>query len=197
MKKKSQGEIFGIALLFVVIIIGVIIYGQFQAVKPDRNLDVKKEAEYLILAQSTLNSIKKISTGCQIDSSTDSLEALVSYCMDNSRTQTTNPKIQCGSEEKDSCSYSIEIINKTLFNLFGNNSPIIGNIPFSVTISTPFYQHRILNGTYENLDQIKFRGEILTLENYLQNGFRRVSSGREIIPTQKRAVELILNLYYI
>lgn len=194
--KKSQGEIFGIALLFVIIILGIVIYGQYQASNPQRTVDAQKEGEYKLLAQSTLNSLKKMSTGCQIDSGTDSLEALITYCMDYSRTQSTDQIITCSGVEKNSCSYAIEILNASLNSLFGNQSSVMGNIPFSLEISTPEYNHKVFNGTYSNLDSFKLRDQDVSLDNYFRLGYKRVSSGKEVIPTQKRAVEMILSLYY-
>lgn len=196
--KKSQGEIFGIALLFVIIIIGVLIYGQIQANKPQREVDVKKEAEYSLLAQSTLNSLKKISTGCQVERGDDSLEALITYCMDFSSNQDDNPQIICNNdEEKLSCSYAIQIINNSLQNIFHNQTPVIGHIPFSIDIFSPDYGHTVLNGTPNNMNSFISSGnQELNLSNYIQSNYKRVSSGRESIPTQKRAVEIILSLYY-
>jgi len=42
-EKRGQGEIFGIALFFVIIIIGIIIYGRFAALNNLREDNVQKE----------------------------------------------------------------------------------------------------------------------------------------------------------
>ena len=184
--RKSQGEIFGIALMFVVIIIGILVYGKIQSLNPDNSLSDLDENKYKVLAEGTLNSVLKMSTGCYIEKGDDELIDLVNFCVENSRDYNSDPTIDCSGEIKNSCLYVNELINKTMFGFL--NTSVLGPIPFKLLVSLPSDPNNLLNKNYSNFGQYKFRGKTLIEKldvgtdrtkfiSYRKAGFNRAPSG--------------------
>ncbi len=200
--KKSQGEIFGIALMFVVIIIGILVYGKIKALNPDNSINEKTEGKYKILAEGTLNSILKMSTSCPIQRNQDRVLDLIDYCITNSYKNNPDPKVICydenGIEKKmNSCSYVIEIFNSTLQTIFEKEN--LGEIPFKLSISLVSDKDSILNTNLTNFGNVTFRNKIINesgSNSYRKLGFKRAPSGLRTWATAKRNIDFELYLYY-
>lgn len=196
MKKKSlaQGEIFGIALVFVILIVGILIYSQIQAFQPDLEETTRQDSRYSILADDTVDSLRQISTGCQIERTRDSLELLLRYCYEQSAAVSSDPGIRCNDNYKKSCSYAKQLINDSLHKYYHNQTEksIIGPIPFYFRITSPTFEHEIIHnltltnfGSFENLDENTFR----------RSGYRRISAGPQIVTAGSRSMEIEFYLF--
>jgi hypothetical protein len=199
-KSKSQGEIFGVALLFVIIIIGFIVFTQIKATKDFDNHDPKQEGKYEILAKGTLNTILKTSTGCYVERHSDSIKDLINYCLENDNYYADiDPEIQCGSETYNACEHAITLINYTLRNLYNDSdSPVsLGNIPYKMHMDLPSNQNTYLsNKTFTNLCDFEYKGNQICEEDLSKYGYKRVPSGLISFPTSDRNIKFELFLYY-
>lgn len=195
--KKSQGEIFGIALMFVVIVIGILVYGKIKALHPDNSIDEKTLGKYKILAEGTLNSIIKLSTSCPIQRDQDKVLDLIDYCVENSYPSNPDPDVTCGEVEKPSCSYVKEIFNDSLNTIFNNSN--LGNIPYKLIVNLDADPTSILNFNLTNFGNVTFRGKVINetgKNSYLSMGFKRAPSGLRTWATAKRNIDFQLYLYY-
>jgi hypothetical protein len=192
--KKSQGEIFGIALLFVVIIVGILVYSQYQALMPDRDEDVDRGEKYKLLAESSMDSVLSMSTGCYVDRGQDQLRELVNYCLEYSFVG-EDSSFTCASGQVMACEHSKEVINTTLKTLF--NSSEIGPFPYFLIVRTPDNKNSLLhNTTMTNFGSYRFQGDLVGAENYTQYGFKRAPSGLKTWATAQGLVEMELYFYY-
>lgn len=206
--KKGQGEIFGIALLFVVLIVGIMIYGQFRALNPSLEDQLEVETRSKILAETTIDAIKKVNTGCEVERNRDSLEDLLRYCIENSPVPSVDPEIQCVDSSgspmtRNSCSYAMEIFKNTLRILFtGDTSssvePLIGLIPYSVSFDNSPFEHEKIHTSDSNppLDNLEEVETGMTFDNYQSYGYKAVSGGFHQITAGRRSIEIEFNLYY-
>lgn len=196
MKKRSQGEIFGLALMFVVIIIGIIVYGKISALSDLENEDLQVEGEYKILSEGSLNTILKVSTGCYVERDKDSVKDLINFCLENEYAG-EDPYISCENNyEYKACEKVNIILNETLFKLF-NSSDGVGNIPFKLTMDVPANSETLLsNKTFTNFGQFNYKNKILTEDNRRKYAFKRAPSGLISWSTAQRAIEFELYLYY-
>lgn len=202
--KKSQGEIFGIALLFVIIIIAIIIYGQIKASNPDESIDLIYKGKYGILAETTLDTLLKTSTGCVVERNRDRIIDLVSYCQENSFFADADPQIYCegnyfGADgDYPSCSTVINILNETLDNLFNSSDSALGHIVYNLTISVPSSPDSILGSvSLDNFNSISITGGgNLNSKNYYRYGFKKAPSGLRSLPTANRNVDFELYLFF-
>jgi len=194
-KKKSQGEIFGIALLFVVIIIGFIVYSQ---IRTSDNSNPEIEFKTKLLASSTLSSLLKVSTGCYIERSDDSLQTLISQCIyDTTFRGDIEPEYRCKDGIKKICDYSKQIINETLTNLFNNSNLKLGPIPYSLTsFIEKTSRAEFGNLEFTNFGSLNISNRIITKLNYKKFKYNRVSSGPIIWNTLAGDIEFELFLYY-
>lgn len=197
---KTQGEIFGIALLFVVIIIGFLVYARFQALNPNGVSSITK-AKYEILSQSTLNTLIKIGTGCYTQSQKDSVEALIEYSLRQSFSLGGDPLIACSNgKSPESGKYAIKILNNSLFSLFNSSNSVLGPIPFLLQIRTKDSQNIYHSINLTNFGQFGFNYKIINETNYLYYGFNRAPSGLRTIPiansNENQNVNFILFLYF-
>lgn len=195
--KKTQGEIFGIALLFVIIIVGVIIYGQIKTLSPiNENEKAQKEEKYKVLAAGTLDSILSMSTGCEVERGKDSVVDLIKFCEYTYYGE--DPKITCNDGGTyAACAKTIEILNTTLYGLYNNSEGKgIGQMPFKLEIYTTNNPDSKLNVNLTNFDNIKYKSVTLTQNNYSKNGFNKAPSGLRTVPTAKRNVNFELALYF-
>ena len=211
MKKnqRSQGEIFGIALFFVIIIIGIIIFGQVKALDQENEKDIITENKFKVISEGALNSILKLSTGCYVERGKDSVQDLINYCLENSFSGTDTP-IECfkGSEivTYNSCEQSIKLLDNSLEGLFnpGEGEEGIGKIPYDLYVNIEKNPNSLLNyeviledhGPITNFGDFQYRQSVLTESNYRKAGFKRVSSGLKTWPTAQGNIILELNLYY-
>lgn len=194
--KKSQGEIFGVALLFVIIIVGFLIYVQISALDPQRDEDLQAQGEYEILAEGSLNSIIDMSTGCYIERGRDSVRDLMSYCVEYSFSG-SDPIFTCESPVGtiQSCTKSKEILNETLFEIF--NTTVLGPIPYELRISIPDNDRSQFHDvTITNFGNFSDRSGVVTFDNYLSKGYRRAPSGLKTWSTSSGDLRVELYLYY-
>ena len=195
MKKRSQGEIFGLALMFVVIIIGIIVYAKIKAINGLDEENIKVEGEYKILAEGTLNTVLKVSTDCYVERNKDSLKDLINFCLANEYSG-MDAQITCDGDTKDSCGYAKKILNDTMYKLF-NSSEGIGNIPFELKMDIPANNETLLsNITFTNFGDFKYKGQIINNSNRKKFRYKRAPSGLISWPTAQRAIEFELYLYY-
>ena len=202
--KKSQGEIFGIALLFVIIIIGILVYGKIEALHPHNDANIQQENKYKVLAEGTLGSILKMSTGCDVERNRDEIVDLIDYCIENSREAYSDPSIKCENGSiVNSCSYALKLINESLFGFL--NTSVLGPIPFKMSINLDSDRKSILNTNFTNFGQFKYGNKILVETNptndknkisYLDAGYNRAPSGIRAWATAKRNINFELFLYY-
>lgn len=194
-KKKSQGEIFGIALMFVIIIIGIIVYAQIKKLNPDNAGDELQEGKYKILSEGTLNTVVKLSTGCYVERGKDTVQDLINYCLENSFSG-NNPRFRCSpTNQVYACDESIDILNDTISELFNNK---LGGIPYLLLIDTPANPtSRLHNKTITNFGSIQTPdGNIITEDNYRRLGYKRAPSGLKTWSTAQRNINFELYLYY-
>lgn len=195
MKKRSQGEIFGLALMFVVIIIGIIVYGQIKSVSNLESEDPQVEGEYKILAEGSLNTILEVSTGCYVERNKDAVKDLVNYCLENEYAG-VDPGITCDSGNVYACSEVIRILNNTMFTLF-NSSEGIGIIPFELYMDVPANNNTLLsNYKFTNFGSFEYKGKIVNESNRRRFAYKRAPSGLISWSTSQRAIDFELYLYY-
>ncbi len=196
-KKKSQGEIFGVALFFILIVMGILIYSKFATNVDDSQLNEKQKI-YEILATNGIISIMKSSTGCFVERGQDSVEKLIDYCLEETFFSGNKAIIKCSDNiERDACIHSKEIINNSLNSLFNTEVHGLGPIPFYLTIqvpkktNSPFYDINITN-----FGEIKYKNLTITLNNYRQNSFFKANSGPYPWISPQGEIEVELYLYY-
>lgn len=195
---RSQGEIFGIALMFVLIILGIIVYGQISSLSPDRDEESAEGLKYTLLAQTALDTIREMSTGCYVERNKDSVSDLIDYCISNSFGD-TDPVIECDHGEEMACEYSARIIDSTLSKLFVNTADsdaVIGEIPYTFSIELD-YDGASLNGLILTEEGSKTEEENEVRKNELRKDrYQRASSGIYVWESSYREVFVDLNLYY-
>lgn len=197
--RKAQGEIFGIALFFVVIIVGIIIYANISALQPDVEEDSFKSKQYEILSSDSLNALKKVSTGCEVERDKSSLEDVIRYCFDYARNKQDDPSIMCDSGEERACAYSFELLNDSLHSLFNANSSkaLVASIPFSLELDNSGFEHEVWhNRTITNVDDFGLSLDRSNSSFYLKKRYQRKNAGFDVITTGRRNVELTFDVYY-
>lgn len=198
-KKLSQGEIFGLALVFVLIVLGIIIYAQYKALNPSTEKDIILENKYKIISESTLNSILKLSTGCYVERGRDTVKDLVNYCLEGSFSG-SDPLIFCDSYGTDvpACQTALSALNQSLFIMFTQGG--VGEIPYYLIVDVPRESTSLLSvnshDNFSNFGTISLNGDIVDIDNYRNLGFKRVSSGLKTWPTAQGNVEFELQLFY-
>ncbi len=203
--KKSQGEIFGVALLFVVIIVAIIIFGQIKIFSPqDMGEKSQKSEKYQEVAAGTLDSILSMSSGCEVERGKDTIYDLIEFCENNY--DTTDPVISCVDESTEfgACEKTIKVLNNTLFTLFNNTNKDkgVGQMPFKLIISTDdtsLVQKKLV-GNLTNFGTFKYKingnVETITELNYAKLGYNRAPSGLSTKNTAKRNINIELWLYF-
>lgn len=198
-RKLSQGEIFGVALLFVVIIIGFLVYVKIKSVSGFENENLKQEGQYKILAEGTLNTLMKGSTGCFVEHNRDSLKDVINFCLENDVYPSYDPEIECDDGFHDACAYAIQLINESLFYLYNNteSSKGLANVPFEMHMDLPSNQNTFLsNKTFTNFDHFMYRNVVINESNRMRYGYKRAPSGLISWSTSDRNIQLELYLYY-
>ncbi|MCA9486827.1 MAG: hypothetical protein H6500_00840 [Candidatus Woesearchaeota archaeon] len=196
-KKRGQGEIFGIALLFVIIVLGIIIYTQIKLVSPQTQENLQTEKEYKILAQSTLNTMLTVSTGCVVERDDESLKDLINYCIAMSSSSSSDPELVCKEGTVSSCTHAKAVSKASLDTLFTGENAIIGNIPYELTFTMPDYlTHSLGNLTISNFDEISVKGITLTKDNYRKLGYKKTPSYPAAWATADSDMRVQLYLYY-
>jgi hypothetical protein len=206
---KSQGEIFGIALMFVIIIIGIIVYVQIKALQPERTQDLQNQGEYERLAEGSLDSVLELSTGCYIQRGSDSIRDLMNYCLAYSFNG-DDPEIECfdvrSKDMHKACAYSKELLEKNLDVIFSSNG--VGKIPYQLNIEVPANQDSLLNlptpitnieadnSQTQDIEGFKVRDTPLTKDNYRELGYKKAPSGLKTWSSAQSNVNMELYLYY-
>lgn len=195
---KTQGEIFGIALLFVVIIIGIIVYSQYRALSNVSNENSQQNEEYKILAEGTLNTILKMSTGCKVEAKVDSVEKLIDYCLENDNFYSDiDPQIECSGITKNACAYSLYLLNTTLLHFFNDSSTAITNTPYKLVITIPANSNTFLsNKNISNLGSYNYKDTIINDTNLWDYGYKKAPSGEVSWATSERDIHFEFFLYY-
>lgn len=223
MNRHAQGEIFGLALLFVLLIFGVIIYAQFKALDPEFNEDSLTTTKYKILSENTLSSLKRMSTPCSVQTGKNSLSDLMRYCMEFSRGPQYDPELQCdidgsGVQNVPICSYSFNLLSNSIQELLSNQGDGIGMFPFSLHIYNEHLEHEVWHervitnindSNYGFTDSSEFHPLLVSSQeisyislnssspnHYLRKGFNRVNAGKDELTSGRNSLELELNLYY-
>jgi len=193
--KRSQGEIFGIALMFVVIIIGVLVYGKYAMLDGNDDVDILQEGEYKILAEGALNTILKMDIGCEVERGRDSVKDLINFCLENEYSG-IDPEVKCEDGRFLSCEHAVNILNDTLFEVF-NSTKGIGMIPFELSLDIPANSRSLLfNQSFTNFGSFKLGNRVVTSDNYRKLGYKRAPSGLISWSSSQRGVEFELYLYY-
>jgi hypothetical protein len=203
-KKKGQGEIFGIALMFVVIVVGVIIFSQIKAISPDKDLEEVTKTKYRILAQSSLETILKTSSGCNIDggSGEDTVKDLINVCLARSY---GNNDVQAMCDIDDDgfedtieiCAHSIKLLDDALYNVFNGSDALIANIPFFLEIELESNTQTVLTSeNITNFGDYTYKGTVIDESNYRKYKFKKASSGLKPWATAQREIKVVLALYF-
>jgi hypothetical protein len=201
---NGQGEIFGIALMFVVVIIGIIIFSQIKAISPDKDEQINTKTKYEILAQSSLETILKTSSGCNVDggSGEDTVQDLINVCLARSY-GTNDVDAMCdidGDGFDDSieiCKHSTDLLNDALYNVFNGSDALIANIPFLLEIDLDSDTQTVLTTkNITNFGDFVYRGDIINLTNYRKYNFNKASSDLKPWATAQRDIKVVLALYY-
>lgn len=218
---KGQGEIFGLALVFVLLIFGVIIYGQFKALEPTFNEDSITATKYKVLSENTISSLKKISTPCSVQTGKNTLSDLMRYCMEFSDQPDEVPLLDCNVDGNGVvtipvCEYAFETLNTSIQTLL-NEEEGIGEFPFSLHIFANGLEHemwheRIITNINDsnfqftdilNLPLLVSSEKIQTISlnrskqnYYLKKGFSRVNAGKDELTSGRKSLEFELNIYY-
>lgn len=191
--RKSQAEIFGVALLFVVVVLGIIIYGQIKSLNPDDTQENVKALKYNILAETTIDTVLKIGTTCEVERNKDLLIDLIKYCIENDY----NDYIACDDGYSgSSCTRANEILNESLQNIL--NTSTIGPFIYDLEVDLPAKRDFDYFGseTYNNFGEIEYKGVKIDINNRKRYGFSKASSGLRSYPTAKRNLDFNLNIYF-
>ena len=210
--KSSQGEIFGVALVFVLIVLGIIIYSQISKFSPDRDEENLKSSEYNLLAQTALDSIMEMSSGCVIENGKDSISDLINYCLSESSVSVNGPEITCDSGVHFACEHSAELVSDSLINLFGgedflgnsieDSDILVAKVPYNFSITIPHMPGDFLFKSLEinNFDyyfENNFDTSLSNRDNLRKLGYKRAPSGIYVWKgAQYWEIYVDLNIYY-
>ena len=210
MRNKSQGEIFGIMLFFVIIIIGILISTQLKLFSTDRESDSFEKNRNNELAKGVLKTILDSNTNCNIDKRGNKLEDIIDYCIEYYKPNTnTDPEVTCeiekndgttSEEEKASCDLALTKITQSLKNIFKETNPpspppLLGERYYSLEIEVLDAEIKELeNEQCKELNHLPNSPQECN-KNYRLPGYNRASTSRQI-ETSKETVEFRLFIYY-
>lgn len=202
--RKSQAEIYGVALMFVVVILGVVVYSSWSEKfgQSESKQDLLKKQSYKRLVTNSVYSIMATSTGCIYEGEKDSIFNVIEYCLANSYSGSSyDPQITCmepssGFVTRPACELSKDLINRTLLNVF--NSSEFLNFPYVFRITTPQNSRSVFyNLSFTNFGEFEFRGERVDESNFLRKGFSNmVSNDKDVYETSQGNLEIVLEVYY-
>ncbi|MFW6286166.1 MAG: hypothetical protein ACOC16_03515 [Nanoarchaeota archaeon] len=195
-KKKNQGEIFGVALIFVVIVIGIIVFSQIKVITNVKNYDLDQEERYNILAQGTMDTMLKTSTKCNIERNRDSLKDLINFCIENSNYQMRiDPELMCDGSVEHACAYAKEMIDEILVDLYNNSK--IGYMPYQLNISIKDNTNTYFsNEGFTNLGTFKLYDQVIDTGNLNEYSYKRAPAGLKTWRTSSRDILFEFYLYY-
>lgn len=198
---KSQGEIFGIMLFFVILILGFLLYSEFRTVFTVQQQDAILLSEGEIIAQSMIEHLKTIRIECSEDIITDG-RRLLNLCVDHTgllqREHNTTCHIQ--NLEIEVCSTFLNVMNSSLYSLFNGTSqsqPLHSSKIFTLrVIPSNEIRYSHLNVTLSNLHDHDLSLNSSESNYYLRRGYSRVSSEFQNIPTNQGGFEFELSFYH-
>lgn len=197
---KSQGEIFGVMIFFVLLILGFYFYSQFQAVYSVDEQNSVLQAETEILVESVMQHIKTTEIQCYSNRGLDGVE-LLQRCVDNTGTAFSEHNISCTtpSYEVEVCQAFTNMINSSLHQLFNGSSsqnPLHSSRAFVFTIipsNDVRYSH--LNKSFDNLDTYNLSLNSSESNYYLKEGYSKISTDFQNIPTNQGRFEFELSFF--
>ena len=194
--KKSQGEIFGIMIFFVLLIIGFLLYSQFKVVYTSQEQDTILQEEYKILVDSTMKTLKEYEIQCFSNSKISTID-LLQYCVDNTGISSFEHQLSCDNFKINSCKTLLNTVDSLLHTFFNSSSALHSQKPFEFTIipsNEIKYSH--LNVTLSNIKYFNISTNSSNSSYYLRQGYSKISSDFENIPTNQGTFELELIFYH-
>lgn len=200
---KSQGEIFGIMLFFVILILGFFLYSEFRTVFSIQEQDAILISEGEIIAQSMIEHLKTLRIQCYEDRIVDG-NRLLNLCVDHTGLTNREHNITCQihnpSVEIEVCSTFLNLMNSSLHILFNGTSdiePLHSPKAFTLrVIPSNDIRYSHLNVTIDNLHEYDLSLNRSEDNYYLRRGYSRVSSEFQNIPTNQGRFEFELSFYY-
>ncbi|MCH8519537.1 MAG: hypothetical protein LAT82_02175 [Nanoarchaeota archaeon] len=200
---KSQGEIFGIMLFFVILVLGFFLYSEFRSVYTVQSQNEILISENEIIAQSMIEHLKTLRVDCYRTRTLDGVR-LLNLCVDNTGLTQRSHNITCESTspsfELEVCSTFLNLMNSSLHLLFNgttDNEPLHSPKAFTLrVIPSNDIRYSHLNVTMDNLQEYDLSLNISEENYYLRRGYSRVSSEFQNIPTNQGRFEFELSFYY-
>ncbi|MFT4244165.1 MAG: hypothetical protein ACMXYB_01775 [Candidatus Woesearchaeota archaeon] len=200
---KSQGEIFGIMLFFVILILGFLLYSEFRNVFTVQQQDAILISENEIIAQSMIEHLKTLRIECYNSRIMDGT-GLLNLCVDNTDLIQKEISITCEKGnpplELKVCSTFLNLINTSLHSLFNGTSeqnPLHSPKAFALrVIPSNDIRYSHLNVTMDNLQEFELSLNPSDENYYLRKGYSRVSNEFQNIPTNQGRFEFELSFYY-
>ena len=200
---KSQGEIFGIMLFFVILILGFLLYSEFRSVFTIQQQDAILISENEIIAQSMIEHLKTLRIECYNSRVMDGTR-LLNLCVDNTDLIQKEFLITCEKGdppiELEVCSTFLDLMNSSLHSLFNGTSeqnPLHSPKAFTLrVIPSNEIRYSHLNVTLDNLHEYELSLNSSDENYYLRRGYSRVSSEFQNIPTNQGRFEFELSFYY-
>lgn len=197
---KSQGEIFGVMIFFVLLILGFYFYSQYQAVYSVEEQDSVFKAETEILVNSVMEQVKRTEIECFTNRGFSGVDLLQS-CVDNTGSAFSEYNISCTNPVHtiEVCEAFTNMINTSLYEFFNgtNGNPAIhSSRPFYLQIipsSEIRYSH--LNKSFDNLEANNLSLNTSSDNYYLRKGYSRISVDLQNIPTNQGKFEFELSFF--
>lgn len=117
--KKSQMEMFGLAIIVILVFIGMMFLLMFYMRTPD-TYSIKEKYNDQTMAQNLLDAVFSLNTTCSYD-----LQGMVKDCYVNYG----NPSMLYKCNNIDSCTYTSRVFNNTL-----NKTLVAWSKPFKMTV---------------------------------------------------------------
>jgi len=193
-RKISQGEIFGMALVFVIILFSLLIYSKVHKASPDNSVFDVKYQELQLLVENSLIATLNMGTDCHVERFSNTVGDLVKYCMMKTYSSANDEAfITCDDgKERDVCAYSLQLINLTLYKFF--NSSNYFDVPFYIYFKTPQSSGSYYDG--KNFSNFRwFDNGKLNLDNLMNKGYLNKVSTRDVYPTAQGPLVIYLNIY--
>ena len=197
---KTQGEIFGVMIFFVLLILGFYFYSQFQAVYSVDEQNSILETESEILVESVMQHIKTAEIQCYSNRGLSGIE-LLQRCVDNTGIAFSEHNISCTapSYEVEACQAFKNLINSSLYQLFNGTSSqnsLHSSRAFLFTIiPSDDVRYFHLNKSFNNLDSYNLSLDSSDENYYLREGYSKISTDFQNIPTNQGRFEFELSFF--
>ena len=188
--KKSQAEIFGLALFFVILFLAIIIFSAVSS-KKDTYLTYQKDLEFDLLGTNTLEALLQKDVNCEISRSNNNLRELLRICV-----RDPDETLTCQSGQKNPCQYAKEILKNSASKLFEKSDAVLVNVPYQLTLQLKEDKNHKVNFNITNLKKYKYLNKTrITRRNYRSYKFQRKTSTSSI-KTTKRQLNVFLEIFY-